>query len=334
MFALINKLFAANKQTKKATYKPAFDDLESRQLMSVSSAAIYAVQPAAAGAPSSVFYFDSKHFLSLNGHELPQNIANTPHGITQFSAGLDKIGSPDVFVQASDKSIWKWNEGDWTKVLGPANGVTSFAAVDGDRAYAIYNTGALHEFDGDVWSKVPNSTPVKEIDAITDSRGNDAVFALNTNGTFGEYFGGHFDLMMPAGDRLGNFPVTVGAISAGLDQFGDGIVYGALIDHGPIFSLNLGIYRIGYGSLTFIDNQQTQFSATDGALWIAKTNGVLEKYETSGGLFTEPGSGSAVSLSAATAGDVYYVAGNTVNETLLEPFPEVISYQDFGKVTQ
>ena len=216
-----------------------------------------------AGGQASVFYFDSKHELALNGQELPQNIKNTPHGITTFSAGLDAIGSADVFVQASDKSIWKWNEGDWTKVLGPANGVKSFAAVDGDRAYAIYSTGTA-QFDGSVWSKVPGSTTVTAIDAITDGRGNDAVFALNTNGTFGEYFGGHFDQMMPANPRLGNFAVHIGTFRR---------------RHRPVrrrdrlrfvdwprgrFNINLGVYRIGYGSETFITSGQAQFSGANG----------------------------------------------------------------------
>jgi hypothetical protein len=331
MFAFINKLFAGNsKSSLKSSYKPAFDDLESRQLMSVSSAAIHAVAPPTVGAPSTVFYFDSKHLLSMNGQELPQNIRNTPVGIQQFSAGRDAIGDVDVFVQASDKSIWKWNEGDWTKVLSGTNGVTSFAAVNGDRAYAIFGNGSLQEFDGLEWSTVPSSTKVTAIDAITDGRGNDAVFAQNANGTFGEYFGGHFDLMLPAG------ATTVGTFSAGLDAFGDGIVYGTLFRHEPFVILNLGLFQIGYGSQTFIDNGVAKFSATDGAVWIAQTNGALVKYDAAG-LHTEPGSASGiVSLSAANATDVYYVKGSTIDETVTfaSGFTEVISYQDFGKVAQ
>ena len=264
---------------------------------------------------------------------------DTPHGIQTFSAGHDAIGDLDVFVQASDKSIWKWNEGDWTKVLGPANGVTSFAAVDGDRAYAIYQDASLHEFNGSVWSKVPQSKPVSAIDAITDGRGNDAVFALNTNRTFGEYFGGHFTQMMPPSVRIGKFPASLGTFSAGLDQFGNAIVYGSLVEHQVFFNLNFGVYEINFnGTQRLIDNGQSQFSATNGALWIAKTNGSLEKYDAKG-LHSEPRDvAGIVSLSAATANDVLYVSSitNEISETQISTggFVEVIRHDNFGKVPQ
>jgi hypothetical protein len=337
MFEYISKLFTQKKSPRRAAgFKPMFDDLESRQLMSVSSAAIHAVAPPVPGGQASVFYFDSKHELALNGEELPQNIKDTPHGITQFSAGLDAIGDVDVFVQASDKSVWKWNEGDWTKVLGPANGVKSFAAVDGDRAYAIYNTGALHEFDGSVWSKVPGSTTVTAIDAITDGRGNDAVFALNTNGTFGEYFGGHFDEMMPPTVRMGIFTAHLGTFSAATDQFGDAIVYGSLIGRFGRFNADFGVYQIGFGGTrTFIASGPNAFSGTTGALWIDESNGTLEKFDSTG-LHQEPVDNGVVSFSAAGPDDVFYVTGQTLSETTISPngFTEVVSYDDYGVVKQ
>jgi hypothetical protein len=324
---------AAKKSSPQASLR--LEGLEARDLMSVSSAAIHAV--AVPGGQSHVFYFDSKHLLALDGHELPQNVRDTPNGIQTFSAGLDAINDPEVVVKAKDGSLWKWNEGDWTKILSASKGATSFAAADGDRVYAIYGNGSLHEFDGNVWSKVPGSTTVRAIDAITDGRGNDAVFALLSNGNFGEYFGGHFDLMLAANARFGLTPVTVGNFTAATDQFGDGIVYGTILGKGPHLFINFGLYQIGYGSQTFITQGATSFSGTTGGLWINKSDGSLDKYDATG-LHSEPHDGTGfASISAASGSDVYYVQSGTLTETVLGPLgflDKVITYGNYGPISQ
>jgi len=335
MFAFLSKLFGKKKKpTQARAFRPTLDALESREVMSVSSGAIHVVAPP--GGPATAYYFDSKHLLAANGHELPQNLHNTPTNIQTFSAGLDGH-IPDVVAKAGDGSLWLFEQGIWSKILSASNGATSFAAVDGDRVYAIFGNGSLHEFnqfDSFAWSLVPNSGTVLAIDAITDGRGNDAVFALNSNGSFGEYFGGHFDLMMAAGTRFGRFSVGVGDFTAATDSGGDAIVYGQILGKFGRERADFGLYHIGYGSETFITNNVSLFSGTRGALWITTTNGSLVKYDGTS-FHTEPSpNGGFVSLSADSANDVYYVAGNTVIETQLAPVFGVTSYEDYGTVAK
>ena len=209
--------------------------------------------------------------------------------------------------------------------------------MDGGRVYAIYGGSRLHEYNANndgTWNLVPGSTTVKAIDAITDGRGNDAVFALLGNGNFGEYFGGHFDLMLAANARLGRFFVSVDSFSAATDQFGDAIVYADIIGRAGIVRANLGLYHVGYGTETFITNNATSFSGTTDALWITESNGSLLEYNGTT-LQSEPHDGSTyASLSAASANDVFYVVGGTLDQTHLTPVFEVISYQDYGTVNQ
>src|SRR5262249_12788327 len=149
MFALTRKLSSnQNKPGRKSTFKPQLEALETREVLSASSAAMHAVAPPA-GHPTqqNVFYIDQQTHLLKDNSIVLNGKTNTPSAVQSLSAGHDPLGFADVFVTAGDGSFWRWNEGNWTKMLGP-NVVKSFAAVNGGRVYAIFQDNTLHEYDG------------------------------------------------------------------------------------------------------------------------------------------------------------------------------------------
>jgi hypothetical protein len=197
MFGLSSKRISGQKKSgSKSTFRPQLEALETREVLSTSSAALHAVS---SGPPISIddrggqsdFYINlSTHLLKLNTQVL-NGKPNTPSAVQALSAGHDPDGSPDVFVTAGDGSFWKYNSGvvggSWSKLLGPGK-VKSFAAVDDGHVYAIFADNTLHEYIGSNWFQVPNSGKVKALDAVTDKFGYDAIFVLNTDNSFGEIY--------------------------------------------------------------------------------------------------------------------------------------------------
>ena len=197
MFAFLNNLFGKTRTVRQTrSYRPSFDDLESRQLMSVSSTAIHAV--AAPGCrPGQRLLLRQQAPTRRQRPRAAQNVRNTPHGIERSAPGW----TPSARRMSSSRRATS-RSGNGTKGTGrrcsappmPPRASPRWTATAPTPSTA---TARCTNSTVDAWSKVPGSSKVTAIDAITDGRGNDAVFALNSNGTFGEYFGGHFDNCCP-----------------------------------------------------------------------------------------------------------------------------------------
>jgi hypothetical protein len=327
MFGLTGKRSSDQKMTShKPTFKPHLEALEMREVLSASSAAMHAVAPPA-GHPTqqNVFYIDQTTHLLKDGSIALNGKANTPSGVQALSAGHDPLGFADVFVTAGDGSFWRFNEGNWTKMLGP-NQVKSFAAVDGGRVYAIFQDNTLHEFNGSSWLQVPGSGTVKALDAVTDTGNCDTVFVLSMDGSFWD-----FSQFKPGStfltDKLANSSMISRIVnfSAGTDSIGRADVYATFLSP---FQAKESLYKIGVGGSvngwTFVADASNirQFSATDhGAVWVNTSDGSLYEYDTFGHIQNKLGeSVFALSLSAASSTDVYFVdAGHEVNEWVYDP---------------
>jgi hypothetical protein len=182
-------------QARKTLCRPGVEALEAREVLSTASPAIHAV----AGPPRHPLLLQTV-FLNAHDHLLYQGNADgeglsgtplngqatAPHGVTEFSVGHDVNGSLDVFAKAGDTSLWKFQPGTgWTELAHPRL-VRSFAAVEGGRAFAIFQDGTLHRYAGNDWSLVTTPGTVKALDAITDKSGLDNVLVLNGDNSFGQ----------------------------------------------------------------------------------------------------------------------------------------------------
>jgi hypothetical protein len=196
MFGLSRKRFSGQKTSgSKSTFRPQLEALETREVLSTSSAALHAVSSPHPTDVNQRFGGEADFYIDLNTHLLKVNSvvlngkANTPSAVQSLSAGHGSDGNADVFVKAGDGSFWEAAGPalTWSKLLGPGQ-VKSFAAVDGGRVYAIFGDNTLHEYIGANWFQVPNSGQVKALDAVTDKSGYDAVFVLNADNSFGEIY--------------------------------------------------------------------------------------------------------------------------------------------------
>jgi hypothetical protein len=279
--------------------KPTLEALEERAVLSTASASIHAVNDAFNN--SAVFYINRQDgaFYERDAYHGTRELSG-PGTVQTFSAGVDRNGYADAFVKAGDNSFWEYNNNTgWHEILGP-NYVYSFAAVKGDHVYFQnwdnslwqYTNGAgFHELAG------PNS--VLSIDAVTDNHGADAVFAIGTNHTFGEYYGGYFYQLS------GAYTIQAG-FSAGVDKNGYADVYGLAGDnsfweHNSYLGWRelSGPNTIKAISATF--NEKVDAIAADGTLIKYDQNGTrIVQY--SGSYFTE--------VSAARDNDVYTAIWN------------------------
>jgi hypothetical protein len=318
MFGLTRKPFAVNKKPNRTpTFKPQIEALERREVPSASSPAMHAVAPPA-GHPTqqNYFYIDEQtHLLKLNSLTL-NGTTNTPSGVQSLSAGHDRIGFVDVFVTAGDGSFWRWNEGNWTKLLGP-DVVKSFAAVDGGRVYAIFQDNTLHEFDSSNWLLIPGSGSVKAIDAVTTKSNTDGVFALNTDGSFWDYVqidpGSAFlsDKLYGSGrykfSRITDF-------SAGFDSSGNPEVYATfttLLGTANLYKIRAGSSESSWSFVAAGSTFKAYSATTDGAVWVIGSDGSVYEYDQYSHKQNELGSfASATSISAASSTDVYFVSSD------------------------
>ena len=212
MFGFSKRTSTKPTSTRKATFKPGFEALEKREVMSTASPAIHAV--ADNFGSSAVFYINELNH-ALYEHDATHGTRRlaAPNAIVAFSAGLDTDGHADLFATRKNGSFWEYSDlrHGWHELLG-AHSVKSFAAVQGDRCYVEFQNGTLHEFNGALpshrWTTVPGSGKISALDAVTDSSGNDAVYVLNTNKTFGEFY--H---CVAANQLLGNSALRISASS-------------------------------------------------------------------------------------------------------------------------
>jgi hypothetical protein len=306
MFGFATKKSSAKKTpARRATFRPGLEALEQRDVMSASSSAIHAVADNFGN--SAVFYINQQgHAFYEHDATHGTRMLSGAYTVKSFSAGLDTDGHADVFVIAGDNSFWEFSDlrGGWHELLGP-NVVKSFAAVKGDRLYAQFQDNSLHEFDGSRifwnWWQVPGSGTIQSLDAVTDSTNHDAVFVLNTNDTFGEFYRGVYQQL--AGALHFGFVTLpwVTSFSAGTDINGNADVYAS--NWLGTLERNVG------GSWSVVAGAGTykQFSATDnGQVWFIASDNTLKKYDNND-VRHDVYNTTFLSISAARSNDVYTV---------------------------
>jgi hypothetical protein len=311
------------KPARKATFRPRIETLEAREVLSASSLAIHAVADNFNSGNSAVFFMgqrdhvlyehDSTHGTrALTGPHAAANFA--PKGVQSFSAGQDVNGVANVFAKATNGAFLEFWEGSWHNLHAPQS-VESFAAVNGDRAYAILHDRSLWEVDltrpFNPWHKISGG-PVQSLDAVTDRNNLDSVFVLNGNGTFGQFHqtspaSFSFTYTQLAGTlHLRNFSLpVVTSFSAGTDVNGNADVY-ATFFFGQL-EKNVG------GTWTVVAPAGTakQYSATDnGQVWFIASNSGLSKFDAFGTRHDVDTRPIFTSISAAHSNDVYTVLKN------------------------
>ena len=244
--------------------------------------------------------------------------------LQSFSVGLDVDGYADVWVKASDTSLWEWRYWTgWEEVCGPLRNVGAFAAVKGDRVYFGEGDGSLWGFARGVgFYQLDGAGAVASadgsIDAVTDNFGQDAVFAVRPlsgslfPGYFGEYYNGGYQFLVgatvtPVGFSAGALQyvsngITPFGFSAGVDLTGHADVYdiandGSLWEHNSYF---------GWRELDANPGAVTQLSATSNdEVYVLTDHGhALNVYNQNGTEFNLLIS-SFIEISAANNNDVY-----------------------------
>jgi hypothetical protein len=280
-------------------------------LMSASSLAIHAVYDAHG---SAVFYQKNDGFYEKTESGAIKIL--TGPGIRSFTAGVDSNGYADAFVKESDNSMWEFNSNGWHNLYAP-NTMTEFAAVQGDRLYAvaadnamwgyspphwIYKGGHFQLVGG--WNQISGPGTVQFLDAVTQTDHTDAIFAVYTDGTLRfNAWGGSLVL-----EQEQNYFQT-NSISAGLDEFGYAAVYGLSAGDGFDPAGQLWRWTDDNQNWTALGTAGTisQISATyGGQVWFLTTDGWLGKFESAGNMKIVDTNYHS-EISAAAPNDVYVV---------------------------
>ena len=298
----------ASAARRPRSFRPSFDNLEERQVLSTSSPAIHAVTD---NFGHSEVFFINKQDHAFYEHDASGNhMLSGPNTVKSFTAGLDRTGHADAFVFAGDNSVWEWNSSGWHKLYEPER-MTELAAVKGDRVYAVGIDRALYEYSppftinlfGHVihlggWQRLDGANAVQSIDAVTDSQGRDAVFAIRGDNTFQERFGGAWQFLSGANTIKRGF-------SAGTDLNGNADVFG--IDGvNQLWRRTTGVWtKLG------APNTVRTISATNaGQVDFITTGGKLEKFDGLGALHVLDTVSTYLEVSAAASNDVYVTIWN------------------------
>src|SRR5262245_23754655 len=121
MSRLSNLLGTSRAKTAAAprpkSFKPTFENLEERQVLSTSSASIHAVKDLFGH--SEVFFINKVNHAFYMHDSTGNHLLSGANTVKQFSAGLDSTGHADAFITAGDNSIWEWNSSGWHKLYEP-----------------------------------------------------------------------------------------------------------------------------------------------------------------------------------------------------------------------
>jgi hypothetical protein len=302
---LLNKVLGKSSRVRPSvarrpkSYRPSFDSLEERQVLSTSSPTIHAVTD---NFGHSEVFFINKQTRAFEEHDAGGNhILSGANTVQSFSAGVDRTGHADAFVIAGDNSMWEWNSSGWHKLFEPER-MTQFAAVKGDRVYAVGADKALYEYSPPFtifgihlggWQRLDGPGAVQSIDAVTDSSGRDAVFAIRGDNTFRERFNGSWTFLSGANTIQRGF-------SAGTDLSGNADVFG-LDGTNQLFRHTTG----GWTALGARNTVRTISATNAGQVDFITTGGKLEKFDAAGALHVLDTVSSYIEVSAAASNDVY-----------------------------
>jgi hypothetical protein len=311
---------SSRRTTRRASsFRPRLEALEERAVPSTSSAAPHAVMQS--NGQTAVFYIselDHSFYEAEPGRGVRQ--LTGPYVVQKFSAGLDSSGRADVFAEDVDGSFWCWNNYHaWQPLMSSDNmGIGDFAAVKGGRAYVQMSDASVVEafVDAPYWwtpgvqlfSMFDSGTVVGSngvLDAVTDYRGYDAIFAKKYDGSLREYYRGNWHFVEDAGALPG--------FSAGTDANGNPDVF---------YQYNDGTFKKwdnGIRSQVWGPGLVTQFSATNnGQVWVIDSNGHLDKFDASNYLQRGFNGSGTLSISAASSNDVFFVFDSIYGKTLYE----------------
>jgi hypothetical protein len=286
------------------SYRPSFDNLEERQVLSTSSPAIHAVTDSFGH--SEVFFINKQNKAFYEHDSGGTHFLSGANTVQFFSAGLDKSGHADVFVDDGLNHVYEWTAGGWSRLYEPER-MTEFAAVKGGRLYAVGADKALWEYSPPFslgffhfggWQRLDGPGSVQSIDAVTDLSGRDAVFAIRGDNTFQERFNGSWLKLS------GAYTIQRG-FSAGTDLAGNADVFGLDGTNQLFRHTTTGWTKLG------VPNTVRTISATDaGQVDFITTGGKLEKFDGLGGLHVLDTVSSYLEVSAAASNDVYVTIWN------------------------
>jgi hypothetical protein len=287
------------------SFRPSFDNLEERQVLSTSSPTIHAVTDSFGH--SEVFFINKQNHAFYEKDASGTHMLSGANTVQSFSAGLDRTGHADVFVNDGLNHIFEWNSTSGWQRLNEPERMTEFAAVKGDRAYAVGADRALYEYSPPFtlfghhfggWQRLDGPGSVQSIDAVTDKAGRDAVFAIRGDNTFQERFNGSWQFLSGANTIKRGF-------SAGTDLNGNADVFGIDGVNQLFRHTTSGWTKLG------LPNTVRTISATDaGQVDFITTGGKLEKFDGSGNLHVLDTVSSYLEVSAAASNDVYVTIWN------------------------
>jgi hypothetical protein len=243
--------------------------------------------------------------------------------VQAFSAGVDSSGHADVFIEGSDNSMWEFNSQVFQDLNAPEK-MTGFAAVKGDRLYAVGADNAMWEYSppyiwffrghiirGGGWVELSGPGTVQFLDAVTQSSGVDAVFAIRQDGSLQEYSQGSWQWRAVPN----YFTVGYWSFSAGLDTNGNADFFG-------LSNYNDQLWRWtsagGWASLGSPDTAWWISATTNGQVDYIGFDGSLHKFDSSGTRHDMPnGNLTFTELSGAASNDLYVVTADW-SSTLME----------------
>jgi hypothetical protein len=283
----------------------AFEAMEDRLVPSASSLAIHAVTDTQG---SAVFYQKSDGLHEKDAGGVNHVLYGNPNWTVALSAGVDSSGHADVFVTGTDKTMWEFNSSGWRNLNAPEF-MKEFAAVKGDRVYAVGADNAMWEWSPPIWfgrfhfggwSQLSGPGTVQFLDAVTQTSGTDAVFAIRQDGSLQKFSQGSWQwLAVP-----NYFTVGYWSLSAGLDQNGNADVFGLSRSNDQLWRWTSST---GWSALGSAGQAWWISATTSGQVDFIGMDSHLYKFDGSGFLHTLSTSDNYSEISGAADNDVYAV---------------------------
>jgi hypothetical protein len=292
--------------------------MEERMVPSASSLDMHAVKD---NFGSAVFY--TKFGSTQNGlHEKDASGADhwllSPGWYRSMSAGVDRSGRADLFLTGSDHSMWEHNSSGWHNLFAPET-MTEFAAVKGDRVYAVGADRAMWEYSPPIyfgkfhfggWQRLSGPGTVQYLDAVTQTSGIDSVFAIRQDGSLQKYSQGNWQWLATPN----YFSVASSTFSAGLDTSGNADFFGLSASNGQLWRFT---NASGWKALGGAHTAYWISATTNGQVAFVNRNDFsLQKFDGNGGLHTLSAVGQKYwEVSGAADNDVY---ADTFGDSLQE----------------
>ncbi|MBV8615369.1 MAG: hypothetical protein JOY66_16610 [Acetobacteraceae bacterium] len=280
------------------------------------------VQAVAVNNSSAAFFVDPQLDLvekTSSGKVITVQSASQQAPVQAFSAGVDRFGNADAFVQIGSKVMVEFNSQGAQFVVSPVP-IKEFTATHGDRLYEVGTDNSLWMFSPSTgFKKVLGAGQAQYVDAVTRTggslaghdelfvvRGNSELDVANVTVTNGIVATTTVEIAIP------NF-FRFDTISAGLDVNGNGDVFAlsTAANGNQLWRFSGGVWT-ALGSA----NEFTQISATNGGtVFCLTSSGSLDKFDAHNS-FTNLYNNSFFAVAAASSNDVY--VADTFDSSLWE----------------